>query len=101
MANPRNLSVHPAAGVPLPPQWRQQAGVRAAQADAEYLAHLQNAWKRPAQTGAQASVPAIQACRLTADSARNDSELKLVGINSDGFEILEDSHGRTVKRRRK
>lgn len=103
MANPHNLSVHPVQGVPMPQGWQHQAAARAAAADANYLDRLQNAWR--GSQNPRATVPAIQSCRINADSAaqpaaRLDSELVLIG-SSEEWETWRDSHGAIVRKRRK
>lgn len=91
---------HPPTGARLPAQWQAEAAARAAAADAAYLHHIENAWRRPAQTGAQATIPTIQSCRLVQDSARADSELVMIGRDGD-WELWQDSHGTTIRKRRK
>lgn len=101
MKNPINLSIHPHQGKQLPHNWRNLAGARAVQADAVYLQNLENAWRGP--LGKQVANPGRDA-RLTNDSHgrsdRMDSALRLVAEDSQ-WELWQDSHGRTVRRRKK
>ena len=111
MANPRNLSVHPAQGRQLPHDWQRQATARAKAADDAYMARMEEAWRQPigystetlARMGCisltkNALLPQQKADR--ADS-RFDSELRLIGRTDDGYEVWSDGHGTTIRRRRK
>jgi hypothetical protein len=101
MQNPRNLSVHPHQGRQLPHNWAATAAARAQSADAAYISTLENAWRGP--LGKQVANPGRDA-RLTSDSHgrsdRMDSTLRLIAEDSE-WELWQDSHGRTVRRRKK
>lgn len=101
MKNPKNLQIHPLPGQRLPRDWQQQAAARAAAADADYAEHIQNAWRGP--LGKQVVNPG-RAARLTNDRAdsspRTDSALSLV-FEDGQWEVFQDAHGRTVRRRKK
>jgi hypothetical protein len=101
MQNPRNLSVHPHQGRQLPHNWAATAAAMAQSADAAYLQNLENAWRGP--LGKQVANPGRDA-RLTNDRAdsspRMDSALSLV-FEDGQWEVFQDDHGRTVRRRKK
>jgi hypothetical protein len=100
--NPRNLEIHPTPGKRLPADWQHQAAARAQAADAAYFQNLESGWRQP--LGKQVANPGRDA-RLTNDSrsdSRSDrmaSTLRLVAEDSE-WELWQDSHGRTVKRRK-
>jgi hypothetical protein len=100
--NPRNLEIHPLPGKQLPTDWRHQAAARAAEADRNYTSAIENAWRQP--LGRQNIVNPGRDARLTNDSHgrsdRMDSTLRLVAEDSQ-WELWQDSHGRTVRRRKK
>jgi hypothetical protein len=100
MTNPRNLQIHPLPGKRLPADWERQAAARAAEANQNYTSAIENAWRQP--LGKQVTNPG-RAARLTNDSHgrsdRMDSTLRLIAEDSE-WELWQDSHGRTVRRRK-
>jgi hypothetical protein len=99
--NPRNLEIHPLPGKQLPTDWRHQAAARAAEADRNYASAIENAWRQP--LGRQNIPNPSRDARITSDSHdrsdRMDSALRLIAEDSQ-WELWQDSHGRTVRRRK-
>lgn len=90
MKNP-NVSVQPMAGRQLPADWMRTAATRKSQAEADYIARIENAWK------VGGSHNAMQDARLTNDS-RIDGLMK---VSEDDEEEVWASAGVTVRRRKK
>jgi hypothetical protein len=101
MQNPRNLSVHPHQGKQLPHDWAAAAAARAQAADDAYAQRTKEAWRlplgrnQPANPSQAAMLP-----RNDSTSARTDSALRLIA-EDERWELWQDSHGRTVRRRKK
>ena len=103
MAN--NFSAQPPAGRQLPSNWRAMAPAIAADADADYLHRLQNAWRgRGHETLIQGAMlsnhqqPAPPAPPRRIDSrsdARFDAKMVLVSDNEDE-QTWRDFNGATV-----
>jgi hypothetical protein len=102
MQNPRNLFVHPHQGKQLPHDWAATAAARAQAADDAYAQRTKEAWRlplgrnQPANPSQAAMLP-----RNDSTSARTDSALRLIAEDSERWELWQDSHGRTVRRRKK
>lgn len=89
MKNP-NISVQPQAGRQMPADWARNAPQRKAQAEADYLHRLENAWRN---TGS--SNPLTDA-RLTRDS-RVDGLLKIEDNETE--EIWASSGVRIIRKK--
>ena len=110
MKNPLNAQPQPLAGRRLPADWQQQAAARAALADANYARTVENAWRRPltygmdrlASMGIVSLTKSAQLSQQNTDSLnrsdRLDSELRLVGRDGE-WEVWQDSHGATIRKR--
>jgi hypothetical protein len=102
MKNPRNLTVEMAGGRQLPRDWQHRAAQRAALADADYQQRISEGWRQPiGRTEPSLTRSAMLSQQHTdrADS-RFDSEMRLV-YEDDIWETWQDSHGTTIRRRRK
>jgi hypothetical protein len=85
----------------LPHDWAATAAARAQAADDAYAARTKEAWRlplgrnQPANPSQAAMLP-----RNDSTSARTDSALRLIA-EDERWELWQDSHGRTVRRRKK